>query len=561
VSENDWGQFHNQFSRPSQPPPFGEPSHPQPGELAASPDAGSPASGARHADMSAQTDPNLGGVIAQAPPSPPDDGLADNEPPATPAISAPVKQHGERRFTAPGFDANDTMVNGAHHSAEGATPPDAAGSGQREPGVSGSRDPGAAEHQGPYPDQPAAPNPPGRLPHYQLSPNSAVRHHEPPPSPEPEAGPPSAPPAHAQDGYGQPANAEPHGRHVSYPDRPAALARRGQRMGQPHAGKDSSALLARLSADVQTPPPAPKPARGWRRLVLKATGGLVNPGLSKAEETLRSSVETITGTLVGDCYRVAVLVAKGGTGKSTVATCVASVFAEMRSDDRVIAVDADPSLGKIANRIAPSTAATYWELLADDNTGLLHKWNDVKHRLGSNSNTGLWMVRGDWRTDRPRRLIDAIAYRRMMDIVDRYMSVALIDCGQFLEHPVMPEVLGTADAVIIVAALEQGGTEAAGQTLQWLETAGYQRLLGKAVVVLNDPRGRSTKRARQNMVREFTTHTDAKTVVMPFDPHLSAGGVIDTRAGLSAKARTASIEIATHIARGFADTVLESGRA
>lgn len=366
--------------------------------------------------------------------------------------------------------------------------------------------------------------------------------------------PPMAPgPYHPppQQGYGYgpqpgyPPVAPPPGRHSSAQSPPPAPARPG-----------ASSLIDRLSPDVLAPPPKPKPSRGWRRAVMTLTGGLINPGLSTAEETHLSQVETIVSRLSGDCYRIGVLVGKGGTGKTTVSTLVASILAEYRSDDRVVAVDADPSFGKLANRISPNLAQTYWELLNDEETGSLHRWTDVKAHLGSNPHTGLWLLRGEHRA-KQRRLIDGDVYRGAIGILDKYMAIAVIDCGPVLDHPLMDTVLPSLDAVVVVGALEQGAGQSAAQTLDWLEGKGHHRLLNNGVVVLNDPRGRASKRDRKAMFREFSTHVDAATVLLPYDKHLSQGLVIDTKKGLSRQTRKAAIEISAHLARGFASTRLQ----
>ncbi len=332
-----------------------------------------------------------------------------------------------------------------------------------------------------------------------------------------------------------------------------------QRAAEGRAQPGPSSLVERLSPEVLAPPPKPQPTRGWRRWVLNMTGGLINPGLSTAEETHVNQVDTIVARLSGDCYRIGVLVGKGGTGKTTVATIVASILAEYRSDDRVVAVDADPAFGKIANRVAPSLSQTYWELLNDEDTGQLRRWTDVKASLGSNPHTGLWLLRGEHRST-GRRVINPEVYERAMAIIDRYMTIAVIDCGAVLEHPLMDAVLPTLDAVIVVGAIEQGAGEAAAQTLAWLEDHGYHRLLKNGVVVLNDPRGRANKGTRKAMLREFTTHVDAATVLLPYDSHLSEGAVIDTKKGLSARTRKAGVEITAHLARGFAATPWEGRR-
>ena len=81
---------------------------------------------------------------------------------------------------------------------------------------------------------------------------------------------------------------------------------------------------------------APGPNHGWRRIVYKATFGLVNPGPSAGEKQDTAYEATIGATLRGN-YKVGVL-GKGGVGKTTVAASVGSIFAELRRQDRVVAI-------------------------------------------------------------------------------------------------------------------------------------------------------------------------------------------------------------------------------
>jgi MinD-like ATPase involved in chromosome partitioning or flagellar assembly len=52
-------------------------------------------------------------------------------------------------------------------------------------------------------------------------------------------------------------------------------------------------------------------------------------------------------------------------GKTTVAACVGSIFAQLRQDDRVVA-NADTAFGKLAARVDPHAAGSYWDLAADE---------------------------------------------------------------------------------------------------------------------------------------------------------------------------------------------------
>ncbi len=49
-------------------------------------------------------------------------------------------------------------------------------------------------------------------------------------------------------------------------------------------------------------------------------------------------------------------------GKTTVATCVGSIFAQVRHDDPVVAIDADTAFGKLGARVDPHATGSYWDL-------------------------------------------------------------------------------------------------------------------------------------------------------------------------------------------------------
>jgi hypothetical protein len=49
-------------------------------------------------------------------------------------------------------------------------------------------------------------------------------------------------------------------------------------------------------------------------------------------------------------------------GKTIVAACVGSIFAQLRQDDRVVAVDADTAFGKLGARVDLHATGSYWDL-------------------------------------------------------------------------------------------------------------------------------------------------------------------------------------------------------
>ncbi len=288
----------------------------------------------------------------------------------------------------------------------------------------------------------------------------------------------------------------------------------------------------------------PGPGHGWRRAVFKATFGLVNLGPSAGEKQDAAYEATIGSTLRGN-YKVGVL-GKGGVGKTTVAASVGSIFAELRRQDRVVAIDADTAFGRLGSRIDPRTNGSYWEIASDKN---LRSFADVSSRVGSNS-AGLYVLAGE-PTAGPRRVLDPALYREATSRLDRHFTIAIIDCGSTMDAPVTQEALSDLDALIVVSSPWADGAGAAAQTMEWLAAHGRTGLLQRTVVVLNDSDGHSDKRHRSVLAHQFLERGQ-KVVQVPFDPHLRPGGVIDVRSELARKTRRTFLEISATVAGFFA---------
>ena len=295
------------------------------------------------------------------------------------------------------------------------------------------------------------------------------------------------------------------------------------------------------------------PGRGWRRLIYNATGGLVNLGQSP-DELQQAHLEARIRTLLCGQYKIGVL-GKGGVGKTTVAACVGSIFAELRQDDRVVAIDADTAFGELGARVDPHAVGSYWDLAADEH---LDKFADVRSRVGNND-AGLFVLAGEASTAR-RRVLDPAIYREATSRLDRHFTISIVDCGSALDTPVTQEVLGDLDALIVVSSPWVDGASAAGQILEWLANRGLTDLLQRTVVVFNDSDGHADKRTRTILTQQFANHGQV-VIEVPFDPHLRPGGVIDVNNEMSPKTRRRFYEIAAAIADHFASTTPGTARA
>ncbi len=288
------------------------------------------------------------------------------------------------------------------------------------------------------------------------------------------------------------------------------------------------------------------PRKGWRRFIYGATFGLVNLGPSPDEQRLADLENKIRSLLRGH-YKIGVF-GKGGVGKTTVAASVGSIFAELRQDDRVVAIDADTAFGKLGSRIDPNAAGSYWELAADEH---LDTFADVRSRVGNNS-AGLFVLAGESSTAR-RRVLDPAIYREATARLDRHFTISIVDCGSTMDSAIAQEVLRDLDALIVVSSPWVDGASAAGQTMEWLANRGYTGLLHRTVVVLNDSDGHADKRTRSILVQQFASRGQV-VVEVPFDSHLRPGGVIDVTSEMSPLTRRRFIEITSALGEHFAST-------
>jgi MinD-like ATPase involved in chromosome partitioning or flagellar assembly len=237
---------------------------------------------------------------------------------------------------------------------------------------------------------------------------------------------------------------------------------------------------------------------------------------------------------------------KGGVGKTTVAASVGSLFAQLRRNDRVVAVDADTAFGRLGSRIDPDTTSSYWDLATDHN---LQSFADISARVGANA-AGLYVLAGEPAAGR-RRVLDPALYREAALRLDRHFTISVIDCGATMDSPVTQEALRDLDALIVVSSPWADGAAAAAKTIEWLADRGLTGLLARTVVVLNDSDGHADKRTRSALTEQFLRHGQA-VVAVPFDPHLRPGGVIDVAGEMAAAVRGKFLQVTAMITYFFA---------
>ena len=218
------------------------------------------------------------------------------------------------------------------------------------------------------------------------------------------------------------------------------------------------------------------PSRGWRRAVHTLSAGAINPGESQGDIEYQQLLERVNRPVRGD-YRIAVLSLKGGVGKTTTTVGLGSTFASLRGD-RVIAVDANPDLGTLAQRIPQQTRSTVRDLLADEN---VYRYSDVRAHT-SQAPSRLEVLASE-RDPAMAEAFNEEEYRGVITVLQRFYNIIITDCGTGLSHSAMNGVLDLANTIILVSSPALDGARSAGATLDWLEArlAGQRYLCGGRV--------------------------------------------------------------------------------
>lgn len=294
--------------------------------------------------------------------------------------------------------------------------------------------------------------------------------------------------------------------------------------------------------------PRPAPQTGWRGVLCRATGGLVNLGPSRAEAD-RLDVIRRARVPLNACRRIAVISRKGGVGKTTITVGLGHTFASLRPD-RVVAVDANPDAGTLGYRLNGNDGRTVTELLADAQH--VRRYSDAR-RYTAQAPSRLEVMASD---DDPAitHAFGEDEYREVLEVLERHYNLLLTDTGTDITHPVMSGVLAAADQIVVVVAPSLDGARAASQTLDWLERNGHGGLVTEAACVINGVRRRS-RVDLDKIADHFTSRCRAVSTV-PWDDHLEAGARTPLE-DLRPATRQAYARLAAAVADGFAATRLQ----
>lgn len=262
------------------------------------------------------------------------------------------------------------------------------------------------------------------------------------------------------------------------------------------------------------------PQAGWRRTVHRASGGRINPGESRKERRKEDLLAQIRQPFVGD-FRIAVLSIKGGVGKTTTTLGLGSALSLMRND-RVIAVDANPDRGTLAERVRDtSTSSTVRDLLSDHN---IKRYADVRSHTRMASSR--LEVLASEQEPAVSEVFGEADYRRTVDILRHYYNIILTDCGTGIMHSAMAGVLDLAHTIVLVSSPAIDAARSASATLDWLMQHGHSALVREAHVVLSASRPGSAALKLDKVYEHFEARCRSVHLI-PFDPHLAEGADVD----------------------------------
>ncbi|MFI7027785.1 AAA family ATPase [Microbispora rosea] len=288
------------------------------------------------------------------------------------------------------------------------------------------------------------------------------------------------------------------------------------------------------------------PSTGWRRLIYKASAGIIKPGEAPEVRRRRELVQRARTPVATGHHRVAVLSLKGGVGKTTTTVGLGATLAQVRGD-RVIAVDANPDRGTLSDKVELETSATVRDLLNE--RAQIKRYVDIR-AFTSQTPSRLEILASD-RDPSVSEAFSAKDYHAVANVLENFYSICITDCGTGLLHSAMSGVLGMADQIVLVSSPSVDGARAASATLDWLEAHHYGDLVRAATVVLCSVRPRSKSTVDLDKLEAHFAARCRTVVRVPYDAHLEEGAEIDLDR-LQQATRDAYLRLAASVGDGFA---------
>lgn len=308
--------------------------------------------------------------------------------------------------------------------------------------------------------------------------------------------------------------------------------------------------------DPAHPAPARTRADGpegfWPHLVHTASLGLIKPKDSWRVRARQALDDRIAIDLDQTVF-VPVLARKGGVGKTTVSVLLATALAAARAD-RVLALDANPDRGTLAERFGRRGTATVRDIVT--NAGTIAAQHSLGDHAAIDPATGLSVLASD-ADPLLASALDEGDYHVLANLAAGSYAVVVSDSGTGLVEPVMRAALVRADTIVVVSGGSADEARLASETLTWLEANGHDELVAGAVVAINT----ATPATSVDRLDEIRAHFAARVrevVIVPYDEQLAAGSVVDFRR-LHPATRFVARQLAAAVMDGIGDRAAAEG--
>lgn len=320
--------------------------------------------------------------------------------------------------------------------------------------------------------------------------------------------------------------------------------RRDQLRGDVFDQPEPAAMLTADRLIDVSPRNRQAPEGGLRKFLYYVSLKTLNLGDSRKVRERKALDARIGAMFEGGAKFVPVLTRKGGVGKTTVTTLLGMALSISR-EDRVIAIDANPDRGTLAERVSKSTRFTVRDVV--NRAAAIDGFTEFSTMV-SRDVTRLDVLASD-SDPMLSEAFDEGDYNVVADMAARYYSVVLTDCGTGIVHSVMRPTLQRASGLVIVSGGSVDEARLASETLTWLEANGYGDLVRNSIVALNT----ATQATNLVKIDEIEQHfkTRVREVVrIPYDPALAAGSVIKFNQ-LHRHTREAARELAALVVDGL----------
>lgn len=189
--------------------------------------------------------------------------------------------------------------------------------------------------------------------------------------------------------------------------------------------------------------------------------------------------------------------------------------------DAVVAIDADPDGGDLAEITARNSAGNTARTLIHEPK--VNSRNTVDEHLaftGSSTPlpTNLSVLASVWRSN-DNDYLDAEDIFDLYTIFKTHYSVGFVDGGKGLQTSTAHGVLESSRALVLPAAATNRGIRSAANTVDWLRHKGYHGLLANTIIVVVQTKKKPSV-SYESFESLFQTSQKLRIHFIPFDPYL-----------------------------------------